>query len=323
MILDEGFIDWHRKKDSRQAREWALWMEQNPSMITMVEEAGDLMNAIGLREKPVPHAQIARSLEMLQVRLESDAGQPPVIRSVGFRRWWWAAAILLVVAGTTGYFLLNRNSTPQFAAGYGELVKQELPDGSVVTLNANSKIELGKGFHEQKEREVWLKGEAFFQVKKTSDKKRFVVHTDRFDIVVTGTQFNVVNRGDYSNILLTEGSVYLRMPDGSDVKMAPGDYVELGAVSKVEKKSVATEKVLAWKDRKLVFESTSLKDAVNQIMDLYGVNIVIADSASATAPITGILPNDNLDVLLAALEAATGLHVNKQDENKILLTNAP
>ncbi len=43
-------------------------------------------------------------------------------------------------------------------------------------------------------REVWLKGEAFFHVSKTPTKARFIVHTERFDVVVTGTQFNVMNR---------------------------------------------------------------------------------------------------------------------------------
>ena len=194
-----------------------------------------------------------------------------------------------------------------------------MPDGSVVMLNANSNIRIGKGFGSEEEREVWLDGEAFFQVTKTSDRKKFVVHTNRFDIVVTGTQFNVLNRGEKTSILLTEGKVHLKLTDGSIIDMKPGEYVELEGNSDAEKKDIQQDKVLAWKERKLIFENTSLQDAVSQIVDLYGVKITIADTADSVASITGILPNDNLEVLLAALEAATGLKVEEKDGGKIIL----
>ncbi len=92
------------------------------------------------------------------------------------------------------------------------------------------------------------KGEAFFHVKKTADHRRFVVHANHFDIIVTGTQFNVVNRDDKTNVMLTEGSVTIKKDDGEEIKMKPGDFVELDN-NRFIKKEEKKENVLAWKEQ--------------------------------------------------------------------------
>jgi ferric-dicitrate binding protein FerR (iron transport regulator) len=103
---------------------------------------------------------------------------------------------------------------PEFKTAYGEIKEQQLPDATEVTVNANSRIICSKGWQDGKDREVWMKGEAFFHVRKTPLKSRFIVHTDHFAIIVTGTQFNAVNRGGRANVMLREGSVNLRTWEG-------------------------------------------------------------------------------------------------------------
>ncbi len=74
-----------------------------------------------------------------------------------------------------------------------------------------STLETGKT---ESDREVWLKGEAFFHVNsKTPPQEPFYCsHVDHFDILVTGTKFNAVNRPDKANITLRNGSVTLLRP---------------------------------------------------------------------------------------------------------------
>lgn len=318
IIVDEGFLDWFSGRESHPAREWIEWMAKDRSTEPIVQEAVNIMKSIRLNEKPVTDDQIRKAWINMQERMDATAASSiPISRNKA--RWWWAAAIMLLLSLAAMRLFFPPNDDLKYSAGNGELLQKTLPDGSMVTLNANSQLAIGKGFKGQA-REVWLKGEAFFHVKKTAGRQRFVVHTDRFDVIVTGTRFNVANRGDKTSVLLTEGSVFLQMPDGREKQMVPGEYLELQAGGEVEKKLMQQEKVLAWKDRKLVFDNTALPVAVSQIMELFSVNIVIEDKAAAdTATISGIVPNDNLDVLIAALEAATGLTATKEDSQNIKL----
>ncbi|HYC28299.1 MAG TPA: FecR domain-containing protein, partial [Chitinophagaceae bacterium] len=168
--------------------------------------------------------------------------------------------------------------------------------------------------------EVWIKGEAFFHVKKTANKSRFIVHTNEMDIIVTGTQFNVVSRAEKSSVMLTEGSVFIRTKDGKETRLVPGDFVEL-LNSQLEKKEMKEEAVLAWKDKKILFNNTPLNEVVHQIKEHYGEEVTIADDALARQTVTGMMPNDNLEVLLKSLEASLECTVVRKD-GRIIITNA-
>jgi transmembrane sensor len=110
----------------------------------------------------------------------------------------------------------------------------------------------------------------------------------------------VVNREGATNIMLTEGSVTIKAEDGKEIKMQPGDFVELNK-EQPEKKEVKKENVLAWQEHKVVFESTPMTEVVKTIEQLYGVKIDLADEVASNT-ISGILPNkitktDNIIVI--------------------------
>ncbi len=173
-----------------------------------------------------------------------------------------AAAVLLVIfisewAVRKAFF----GPRPEVKTEYGQIGRQQLPDGTEVVMNANSSMTWAIGSQDGPDREVWLKGEAFFHVRKTPLKSRFIVHTDHFDIQVTGTQFNVVNRPSRDNILLREGSVILHAPDGGKLDMlVPGDFVEFDG-GQLQKKAAADDSLTAWKDQKLKLNNTSIHAA--------------------------------------------------------------
>jgi ferric-dicitrate binding protein FerR (iron transport regulator) len=186
-----------------------------------------------------------------------------------------------------------------------------------VVVNADSKIVYSPGWKDGKDREVWLTGEAFFHVSKTPLKSRFIVHANHFDIIVTGTQFNVTNRRDKANVMLQEGSVTLQTDEGKELKMLPGDFVEYKNAA-LEKRPVKDDSVLAWKDHKLVFDNTPLRELIQIIREHYGVSISTANDAVGDSKISGILPNDNLDVLLQALETTGDFEVLRQGDSIII-----
>ncbi|RYZ26433.1 MAG: hypothetical protein EOO10_15555 [Chitinophagaceae bacterium] len=172
--------------------------------------------------------------------------QQKIIRMKNHRTKWWmsaAAAVLLLITGAI-FWNNSKKSQLKLNTAFGQIASHKLPDGSEVMLNANSKLAMNESWKGGEDREVWLEGEAFFHVKKTSAKDRFIVHTNGADIIVTGTQFNVVNREGESNVLLKEGSVTLKTKEGQLIKMLPGDFISLNN-NLPQKETKPEEKVLA------------------------------------------------------------------------------
>ena len=319
VLADQAFQNWFFKKEGPQAREWEEWLSNNPQHHDLVKQAVNLMNELNHQEKPVSPDLTENQWQLLNERLLNKETAPVVpMRHTTRKRWWLsAAAALLLLTGLFTVYKLVQPSTKKFDALYGEIATKQLPDGSTMILNANSTAKLSEGWTEGKDREVWLEGEAFFKVTKTAQKSRFIVHTANLDVIVTGTQFNVLHRNNKTTVLLTEGSVILRSADGKELAMKPGDYVEMDN-QLVEKKEARPENVLAWRDSKIVFDNTPLSKAIQQIKDHYGVSIQLGDPTLADKRLTGILPNNDLDDLLEAIEAAAEIRIVKEGDDIIL-----
>jgi ferric-dicitrate binding protein FerR (iron transport regulator) len=322
IIADEQFQAWYFRIDGKNRNEWESWMLENPQQAALVAEAKDYMDQMVLAEQPIAEAQLLKAEQRLMAGIAAQEATviqaAPVTGVVRKMKRWVGVAAAVIVMAVAGLVYLYNNAQDMVQTSFGELREQQLPDGSKVTLNANSTITYSKGWNEGSEREVWLKGEAFFHVSKTKAKTKFVVHTDRFDVIVTGTQFNVVNRAEKTNIMLTEGSVILHTPDGKTYNMVPGDFVEVNN-QEMQKRTGREENILAWKDKKLIFENTPIHSALEKIEEHYGIKITIGNANIGNKTISAILPNDNLDVLLDALEATNDFHVIRK-EGEIIIT---
>lgn len=319
VLADETFQSWFSKENEEQVRIWESWMIANPDQHSLVQEAVTIMEKIDMKENAVPAADIEMAFGKLNEKLgETENTLSPVFQLKAHRnRWWMAAAAVLIIAGTFSFWKFSNNNKTSIETPYGQISKHQLPDGSEVMLNANSSITLGVAWDEGKDREVWLKGEAFFEVAKTTNKSKFTVHTDQGDIIVTGTQFNVTNRDNKTSVLLTEGSVILKAKEGHEIVMKPGDFVEMQG-NQFENKNANEEAIVAWKQNKLIFEKKPIKEAIKIISDHYGVKISLANESIQDKTITGILPNNNLDDLLQAMEATTGFKITRKNKEIII-----
>ena len=322
VLTDEQFQAWYFKTDQEKSKEWELWMQQDLAHKELADDAALCMQNIIIKEKAVHAGQVEASAQRLMVSLagsgDPETYQAPVVNMRTRRRWYWSAAAAIILLAAASWLWVDLSGKSSIKTAYGQVTHQQLPDGSEVILNANSSISYSEGWEKGSEREVWIKGEAFFKVARTANKSKFIVHTDQLDVVVTGTQFNVVSRPEKSSVMLTEGSVLIRTKDGIETRMSPGDFVEL-TNSQLERKAVKEETVIAWTDKKLFFDNTPLSQAVEKIKEHYGEDITIADEALAARTITGIVPNDNLDVLLNALEALDFKVIRK--DGRIIITN--
>ncbi|MEP6616229.1 MAG: FecR domain-containing protein [Ginsengibacter sp.] len=316
-ISDESFVSWFHKNDENSVQKWDLWLQSNPGKEGIVEDAVQFLRILQTTENGVSPEKLNAAEQ--ELRSGMQAGSKVI--SIRRNRFWYAAAAvvifaLLVTIGLT-YFLSPSKQT-QLATQYGQIKHERLPDGTEVVLNANSRITYGK-WQKGALREVWVNGEALFHVQKTPEHSKFIVHTNAFDIEVTGTTFNVINTPGKSNVVLQEGTVRIHRSGVDEIVMKPGDFVEFSN-QQIQKKTVTKRDYLAWTESKLVFDNTTLKEIATIIKDHYGVDVQFADKSVADKTITGIMPNDNLDVLLKALEAT--LDCNIQHANNKIVINS-
>lgn len=305
-LSDESFLSWYFRAGQGEHASWDRWIADDPANRELVERAIALLDSTRLKEKELPAARLQEAEEALMERIGTGAAR----RRLDWR--WMVAACILLLLGAGMVIVRMLPMRPQLVTQYGQLSVQRLPDGSEVTMNANSKLRYFKTWDDGTDREVWIEGEAFFHVSKTKLKSRFIVHTDRFDIVVTGTQFNVVNRRGNANVMLREGSVILHTHEGEDMAMVPGDFVQWDR-EQLKKNAVKSDSLLAWKEHKLIFDKTPLRDVVGIIEDQYGVRVTLQDQSIADSTITGIMQNNNLDVLLQALEVTSDFDVDRSN----------
>lgn len=148
-----------------------------------------------------------------------------------------------------------------------------LPDGSKVWLNSVSSLHFPSTFS-GKVRHVELTGEAYFDIAKNPDIP-FIVKTKDMNILVTGTQFNVMAYRDenFSATTLVEGSVRISNPTNKMI-LKPGEQALTTKESETfSKKNVDIEQTIAWKNGLFQFSNSDMTTVMNQISRWYDVSI--------------------------------------------------
>ncbi len=236
----------------------------------------------------------------------------PLGSSNRVQKSWLVAASLafLVLSSSVLYWQFFYNPSLSLITDFGQQLTEELPDGSIVTLNAKSKLT----FYKQQPRKVWLEGEAYFEiVKKPDTDEVFQVLTKDLQVKVVGTTFNVNTRNDETKVFLEEGSVFLDIAEEINIEMQPGDlivYSHEQDLLQQHSKDASSLQTASWKDGTLIFKDKLLVEALYDIEDIYGIHFIVQTDALRTETITGGIPIKNLEVTLRTLTEVYGLQMN-------------
>ena len=237
----------------------------------------------------------------------------PKSKVIFLRKFSAAASIILLFS--LGFYFFNSNSKITHKTNYGEILNIKLQDGSDVTLNSNSSL----SYYKNESRKVWLSGEAFFQVdKKVVTQAKFWVITKDLSVEVYGTSFNVSTKKEKTAVFLEEGNIWLKLKNGADKKMIPGNYISYSAEENkiLEDKNIFNPIIkTSWKDGSLFFENLSLEKAMEKIEETYGYSIVFKDDNSKNILITGAVPITNIDICIKAIEKSAGVLIVKKENN--------
>ena len=157
----------------------------------------------------------------------------------------------------------------------GEYITR-LPDGSVVHLNAGSELKVPVYFGTES-REVWLRGEGFFEVVHREN-LIFTVHTDKADISVLGTEFDVRAYTDEKEVMTTLVQGVVGVSSGGTYdRLKPGEQARIAGKGDVRVAEVDIYPFIAWKNGRMVFENERLEKIMAELQRWYDFELFYAD----------------------------------------------
>ena len=334
-VMDAYFQEWVQHPTRESNAFWHTWMMEHPQQRQAIAEARSIIESMPFERKMMPTHKAIQMLAVLertiasQASAENNSVYPQVALKKQAARFMFtvqrvAAGLAGILVISLAYFLLKDwSNTSRHTTAYGETKKITLPDGSIVTLNANSTLSFAEDWSGKIVREVWLDGEAFFSVVHTLTHQKFIVHTDDFlQVEVLGTEFDISRRKKKTRVVLQSGSIKLNISDSSERNqpetsflMRPGELVEFDEASeRYIKKEVDPEVYSSWKTNRLLLDKTSLREILQLLETNYGFEIRSVDSDLLNIEVSGSIPLGDTDVLLQRIAQTFEIKISRSGQ---------
>lgn len=336
-VEDADFRKWVQKPDETSDKFWSGFLQMHPHKFQEVSNAKNLLLAIENQVKSDFSTKSNEDLVFQRIQQEiALEEQKPVFRFTSWPAWVAAASIIFLV----GFWFMNRSREP-IQLAYESNVKQAavplvekvndtdrsilitLQDGSSVFLKPKSKISYSNTFNSHKQREVFLSGEAFFEVTKNPDKP-FFVYANELVTKVLGTSFNVKAFENDKNVTVKVSTGRVSVALASEIDKAKGSK-ELGGVvllpnqqavlSRLEvrlvKSMIQDPPLLSGSDPRLtfpfVFAATPAVEVFQILEKAYGIDIEFDNTSFANCQFTANLTEESLyeklDIICKSIEA--------------------
>ncbi len=254
----------------------------------------------------------------------------PLHQTVRRINWWprvaaVAAVLAIFFAGYMAWPLLqNRLHPVQLSALVVPENKKEqlaLADGSKVWINSGSELKYPKQFN-GKTREVYLSGEAYFDIQHDASKP-FIIHTGNVITTVLGTAFDIKEDKSLHTIVVTVTRGKVSVANGAHRLgiITPNQQISFNVVSK---QSVQTDvdaaQVIAWQKSNIYFDDITFADAAAQLQQKFNVKITFRNDKLKNCRFTGTsLHGDNLQKILKVVCAFNNATYKTNADGSILI----
>ncbi|MBC7891293.1 MAG: FecR domain-containing protein [Sphingobacteriaceae bacterium] len=320
LAADESFQRWVLRADSDTEQHWTAFAEANPDLSDTLAEARHLVCLLRTEQEK----KVQEAAQNTKTRLFASLDETPVV-PLG-RSWWqrpatWAAACVALLLLALGGYFSQKTAAVEIRTAFGQTRVVVLPDGSTVTLNANSSLRYEPDFSETEIREVHLTGEGFFSVKHTATHQRFRVRTARMNVEVLGTEFNLTDRPTASRVVLQTGKVAVQSSQNpaESLTMRPGDLVEMTARQpRFTQRRVQAQRYRAWTDHLWMLQNEPLGEVARRLEDEFGLRVVFANESFRAIEVTGTVSTQNLDDLTAVLSETLGLRFVRRGNDLLI-----
>jgi len=356
LLSDESFINYCKGSSPEDILKWGSFLQENPDHSMLVDNVRarfiEIFNAICIADRDEQEAMLMARLMVTQEApvIELQEGKERKGKNVFSVLLKLTAGVAVVLAAV--FFIVNYNSGSKkeiqrtFVSALGERKNFQLPDGSVVALNAESKIYFKENFGISS-RDIYLEGEAFFDAKHNQSLP-FIVHTPAMDIKVMGTAFNVKA---YPGEKTTETSlvrgiieITLKEEKNRKVILHPNQKVQWetkqvdtnssvagilkeaknvplfdSLVQSLTKTDHGEIKETAWTENKLVFENEEFADIAILLERWYRVKLEFSDDYIRRYRFTGVFVKEQLGTVLSFLKESRSFNyeITSGDTTKV------
>lgn len=368
-VMDLSFQNYCSGVEEDDVIFWKAWIKSNPACHKKVQQAASLFILLNgnndaqefrrheqaFRKAVYKHLDKKDAANKLNAEAIVTSFQKLSKRRILFLYAGGIAASLLIIVivvffrnGSQQTTLTATHSPAKttYTSRPGERKSLQLPDGSVILLNAGTTVMFPPDFNVAN-REVYLKGEAYFKVTHNA-KKPFIIHTNCIDVKVLGTEFNVkaYPEDKTTEALLVRGSVEVTLNDKSREKIilkpnhkviiqnnvthatASPDSIVIARKTIPEKMQVmdvmvnATDSTMletSWIKNRLNFNDETLAEVAIKLERWYGVKISVDGDIAGKYKYSAIFENEAIDEALKALQHSLFFHYRVED-NKIFIT---
>ena len=324
LINEESFQSYALGLKKEDVAFWEDCLNKQPNLKENADLAASAIRAIKITPEPVSESIVAEDFQRLSKALNQYSNRKEST-SPNWAKWVSGLAASIILAVGLFYlqpYLVNENdeladqvliekSNP---SGRRSLVT--LPDGTKVNLNAASSLQY---FERNGKREVFLKGEAFFKVKRDTQKP-FTVFSGDLSTTALGTSFNVRAYEDdpITKVYLVTGKVAIESNrKGAKNKqiLLPGNGITYDKrINELNTADFSAEDMLGWKEGSLKFVNADFDKVKKELERWYGVKIEVSGQLTNPWEINGSFKNQSIKNVLQSIQYTTDFEYEIEDK---------
>ena len=326
-VSDPYFQDWVITPNAGSDLFWKRFFEANPAKKEAAENArkvlanlkfsDDYADEMFIEQSFAEHlAAIERLNEhkVIDIRMKFSVKQLLRIAAV------FAGALLLL---SVFFISTKKDEQVLVKAEFGNIKSVLLPDSSSVVLNGNSTVRFRDNWGKHKRREVWLEGEAFFDVRhinknvdQVREGEKFIVHTGDLTVEVLGTSFDIRQRRGKTEVVLQKGSIKVSFAFAKTktMVMEPGDKLSYDAdAGRIIMGTTDAANFSAWREKKLLLDDPTVAEVIEYLEDVFGKKLMLANPELGKRVIEGPVQVTSLDDALFVLSTVLDAEIIKNE----------
>ncbi len=297
------------------------WLSEASSNLEKYQEIKQLWHLTTL----LPREQNEHPLSFNNYIINDDTSiKTAKVNKNRFYRFGIAASLIGVLSFAIYQYTIQKNQprNEEFLvkrANVGQLIRFVLPDSSKVWLNAGSEVKFSTQFSTAKLRKVYLRGEAYFEVKHDS-LHPFVVESSRLITTVYGTSFSVrAYPGDVSSAVAVNtgkvGVLSTNTKNSGPVFLLPTDQLLYNSkLNQFSRSTLKNEDVNSWIKGDLIFEQTPLTDVFESLSRKFNVQFNLNRDQYSGCKLTATFRNQSLTTILKTINMVMNIKSNQIDQ---------
>jgi ferric-dicitrate binding protein FerR (iron transport regulator) len=309
-LLEKAFSNSANKNETEETKKWKDNAPENFIIFKQLENYFNETGTLPINFTPDTKDALKKVSEKTQFLPKTRQFQISNIL-------WKAASILVLIAG--GWYLVNNNIAKKSLAFSSILTSDTsktnivLSDGSHVWLNSNSSFKYPKKFG--KNREVYLEGEAYFEIAH-DPAHPFIVHASNTQTRVLGTKFNIRSYPSEKMVAITvsDGKVCFGISENKKATLIPGEKcVYNKQTSNIEKIENDDPNFMSWKTRGFGFHESTLESVFTTLAEVYHFKFHFENTMTKQRELTATFINRPLDEVLKTIAVSSELSIALQN----------